>query len=69
MIRGVILFALNGCSEQFYKSIKFKACLWPTSTRVWNNDLGQGINTGPFNTFKTRKWMDEIVAPRSPGKR
>lgn len=50
----------KGCSEQFYKSIKFKACLWPTPTWVWNNDRGEGINTGPLKTFDTRRWMDEI---------
>lgn len=50
----------QGCNEQFYKTIKFKACLWPTPLWVWNNDQGQGINTGNLKTFETRHWMDEI---------
>lgn len=50
----------QGCSEKFYKSIKFRACLWPTPTWVWNNDAGKGINTHILKTFDTRRWMDEI---------
>lgn len=50
----------RGCSEEFYKTIKFKACLWPTPTWVWNNDQGKGTNTGNLETFETRRWMDEI---------
>lgn len=50
----------KGADENFYKSIKFKACLWPTATWVWNNDVGSGFNTGPYATIETRRWMDEI---------
>ena len=50
----------QGCSEQFYKTIHFKACLWSTPSWVWNNDQGKGTNTGNLKTFETRRWMDEI---------
>ncbi len=50
----------QGCSEEFYKTIKFKVCLWPTPLWVWNNDQGKGTNTGTLTTFETRRWMDEI---------
>ncbi len=50
----------QGCSEDFYKTITFRACLWPTPTWVWNNDAGGGINTAHLKTFDTRRWMDEI---------
>lgn len=50
----------RGCSELFYKTIKFKACLWPTPLWVWTNDQGAGENTGTLETFQTRRWMDEI---------
>ncbi|MDR2955163.1 MAG: MBL fold metallo-hydrolase [Prevotella sp.] len=50
----------RGCSEQFYKTIRFKACLWSTPLWVWNNDQGKGTNTGSLETFDTRRWMDEI---------
>lgn len=50
----------NGCSENFYKTIQFKACLWPTPTWVWTNDFGTGAGTGTLKTAETRRWMDEI---------
>lgn len=50
----------NGPSKEFYQSIKFKACLWPTPRWLWNNDAGKGYNTGPWQTVKTREWMKEL---------
>ena len=50
----------RGCSEQFYKSIKFRACLWPTATWLYNNDRGEGFNTAQFESVTTRRWMEEI---------
>lgn len=50
----------QGCSKDFYKSIRFHACLWPTPLWVWNNDQGKGFNTGILKTVETRSWMDEI---------
>lgn len=49
-----------GCDEHFYKSIKFRACLWPTPTWVWNNDQGQGFNTGNLKTVEVREWMQKL---------
>ena len=50
----------RGCDEHFYKTIRFRACLWSTPTWVWNNDQGGGFNTGSLETLTTRRWMDEI---------
>jgi hypothetical protein len=50
----------NGVSREFYRSIRFKACLWPTPLWLWNNDAGAGFNTGPFKTLETRVWMEEL---------
>ncbi|MBO7472268.1 MAG: MBL fold metallo-hydrolase, partial [Bacteroidaceae bacterium] len=50
----------NGCSEEFYRSIKFRACLWPTPMWVWNNDTGKGFDTAHLKTVRTRKWMDKL---------
>lgn len=50
----------NGCSEEFYRSIKFRACLWPTPMWVWNNDMGKGFDTAHLATVRTREWMDKI---------
>lgn len=50
----------QGCSQHFYQSVKFRACLWPTPLWVWNNDAGQGFNTSRLKTVETRHWMDEL---------
>lgn len=50
----------NGCSERFYKSIRFRACLWPTATWLYDNDKGEGFDTGPWKSVETRRWMEEI---------
>ncbi len=50
----------HGCTEEFYKSIDFRACLWPTAYWIWTNDQGGGYNTGNLETMETRRWMDEI---------
>ena len=49
----------QGCDENFYRTVQFRACLWPTPLWVWNNDAGKGINTAHLKTFDTRRWMDE----------
>jgi len=45
-----------GCNEAFYKAIRFRACLWPTPSWVWE--------PAPENTWlrtrDTRRWMEEI---------
>lgn len=51
----------NGCDEHFYRSIKFRACLWSTPLWVWDNDQGKGFNTGILRTFDTRVWMDRLL--------
>jgi hypothetical protein len=49
----------NGCDENFYKTVSFRVCLWPTPSWVWNNDAGGGFNTHILKTIDTRGWMDE----------
>ena len=50
----------NGANEDLYKEIKPKICLWPTPEWIWNNDNGEGENTGPWKTFETRKWIEDL---------
>src|SRR5690606_18404472 len=50
----------RGVSKDFYRSIKFKACLWPTPLWLWNNDAGKGYNTHTWETVEIRNLMDEI---------
>ncbi len=49
-----------GMRRAFYKSIRFRACLWPTPLWVWNNDVGRRFDTAYMKTIETRRWMDEI---------
>ncbi len=50
----------NGVSMDFYRRVKFRACLWPTPTWVYNNDTGNGFNTGHLRSMETRETMDAL---------
>jgi L-ascorbate metabolism protein UlaG (beta-lactamase superfamily) len=45
----------NGVSEEFYKTVNFRACLWPTSSWVWE----PGEERTWLKTYDTRRWMEE----------
>ena len=49
----------DGCDKEFYMKAEFRACLWPSPTWVYNNDLGGGFNTGHLQTIEVRDWMKE----------
>ena len=48
-----------GCDKEFYDKATFRACLWPTPSWVYDNNLGQGFNTGHLKTVEVRGWMEE----------
>jgi beta-lactamase superfamily II metal-dependent hydrolase len=50
----------NGVSKAFYNSFKFRACLWPTPLWLYNNDRGEGYDTGPFKTMEIRELVDSL---------
>ena len=50
----------NGATRQLYEVISPKVCLWPTTSCLWNNDSGEGYNSGTWKTLETRKWMEEL---------
>lgn len=50
----------SGVSMDFYRTVKFRACLWPTPTWVYNNDAGGGFNTHILTTIETRQTMDAL---------
>lgn len=50
----------NGVDKMFYEYIKPKKCLWATPEWLWNNDVGNGFDTGPFKTLHTRQWVEEL---------
>ena len=43
-----------GVSRDFYRTIRFSVCLWPTPSWVYNNDNGN------LKTLETRAWMQEL---------
>ena len=50
----------QGVTENFYRQVAPKVCLWPTPEWLWNNDIGGGYGTGPFKTLETREWMKKM---------
>ncbi|MDO4325982.1 MAG: MBL fold metallo-hydrolase [bacterium] len=47
----------SGLTKEMYAIIKPEVCLWATPEWLWNNDAGQGVDSGPWMTLKTRRWM------------
>ena len=50
----------DGVTEEFYQYIKPCACLWASPEWLWNNDAGDGFDTGPWRTVETRRWMEKL---------
>ena len=50
----------RGVRKEFYRAIKFNACLWPTPLWLYNNDAGKGFNTHTWETVEIRNLMDEL---------
>ena len=49
-----------GATQELYKAINPQICMWPTPDWLWNNDAGDGFNTGPWKTIETRNWMKQL---------
>ena len=50
----------NGVEKQVYETIAPRGCLWTAPRWLWENDAGNGYNTGPFQTVIVRGWMEEL---------
>ncbi len=50
----------NGVTKEVYEAIDPQICLWPTPEWLWNNDKGEGEDSGPWKTKETRKWLEEL---------
>ena len=50
----------RGVKRDFYEYITPKCCIWPSPDWLWDNDNGDGFDTGPWETVRTREWMDAI---------
>lgn len=50
----------KGVSKDFYRTVKFNACLWPTPLWLYNNDAGNGYNTHTWQTVEIRELMEQL---------
>lgn len=50
----------RGVSKNFYRTVKFKACLWPSPSWVYNNDIGEGYDTHTLKTVEIRNLIDSL---------
>lgn len=49
-----------GVSRDVYAAVNPQIALWPCPLWLWNNDNGEGIGSGDWNTLETRQWMEEL---------
>lgn len=54
----------QGVDKSFYEVAAPSVCLWPTPDWLWNNDKGDGPNSGPWKTLETRAWVEELGIKR-----
>lgn len=50
----------SGVNENVYKLVEPKYCLWPTPDWIWNNDNGNGEDSGNLKTKETREWISKL---------
>lgn len=50
----------NGVDERMYKIANPKNCLWPTPKWLYENDNGNGYNSGTWKTLETRGWIEKL---------
>ena len=50
-----------GVAKTFYKRVNPKVCLWPTPKWLWENDGGDGYNTGIYDTIQVYAYIAEQV--------
>ena len=50
----------SGATEEFYKIVQPEICLWPTPLWLWNNDSGNGEDSGSWKTKETRAWVENL---------
>ena len=49
-----------GATKELYEQVRPEICLWPCPEWLWNNDAGEGYNSGNWKTIETRQWMEEL---------
>lgn len=54
-----------GATEELYKIVEPKICMWPTPDWLWDNNSGEGIGTGPWKTLETRSWIEKLLVRKN----
>jgi len=49
-----------GVDINFYRAVRPRYCLWPTPVWLWDNNSGDGANSGPWQTLTVREWMERM---------
>ncbi len=55
----------NGATKELYEQINPTICMWPTPEWLWNNDSGEGKDSGTWKTLETRQWMEELKVKKN----
>lgn len=55
----------NGATKELYEQINPTICMWPTPEWLWNNDSGEGKDSGPWKTLETRQWMEKLKVKKN----
>ena len=50
----------SGVNLDLYNKVEPRYCLWPTPLWLWNNDSGEGENSGPWSTKETISYMSKL---------
>lgn len=53
-----------GADKAFYAAVRPRIAIWPTPDWLWENDVGKGPGSGPFQTNYTKCWMQELGVRR-----
>lgn len=51
----------HGVAKSIYKRINPKVCLWPTPKWLWENDSGDGYNSGPHETILVYEYVRDKI--------
>lgn len=50
----------NGANKEFYAAVKPSIAIWETPQWLWDNDIGGGPGSGPWQTNFVKCWMQEL---------
>ena len=50
----------HGAEREFYEAVGARCCIWPTPLWLWDNNSGEGKDSGPWQTLEVRSWMEEL---------